>query len=165
MPPGTYAEWLKCFEKFSNGCFGKSEAKILEAGSADFSISMLQQFDRELVVFINMLLKKSVDKFTVRVNQLLEQADTFSVLLLLERLLNDLETVAFYTRLKFLETAQKQAITNQIKTALAAFFSDMILQFSNLQDPGLDSVLYYIKRIDRWIKKNDWSADGKLRRN
>jgi hypothetical protein len=162
LPPETYAEWLKCFEKFSAEHFGKEQAQILQAGNADLSANMSNRFNRDLVAFINTLLKKNVSRFTIRVNYLFEESDLSSVLLLLNRLRNDMEALSFYTELKFIENSQKQAITEQIRAALAAFFLDMTAQFRHRQEPELECVLYYIKRISISIDRFYGSADGKL---
>lgn len=150
-PPGTYQEWLYCFDCIKADRLDEEWVKLLSQGSLQCDPQTLSRFENQLVSLLNVQLGKKIKGFTKKLNQLLECNETEDLTLLFGRFRKDADHCLFFVGLEFLPRDTKDrlsaSVTEQVRKFLQEATGHLRRQAAESGGAALEDALYRIRRI------------------
>jgi hypothetical protein len=150
--PGTYQEWLSCFDYLrESSAVDEGTVELIKNGSFVSSGQMMAAFQTQLMETINTMLNKRVGRFIKDLNRAIEFNELEDIAFLYVKLRNETGKCLFFENLNFLDVGFRRELIDSIKQQVTScwnstlrFLRQQSVEYSN---SGLEDALFLIYRI------------------
>lgn len=149
--PGTYQQWLECFEKLSEKPVADSYICSLKEGTCPGIERVMVPFLERAQDTVNRMLNRSARCCTRLVNEALEDGDFSNMETVLYRNYKEMMRCRFYLNIGFLPQKLLHELDQNTVSEIDRYWEGLKKNFEDLADETGDSniydILYYINRL------------------
>lgn len=155
--PGTYQEWMECLQKFQTEPVYLEELRSLDAGRMERGTYPEDKFQMRVVETVDIMLRKSVKRFSRILNEIMEAGDLEQIPVLCIRLGREMQKCYFYRYIVFLEQTFMDRLDAELNGQISRFWEQELEEIRKLceetEDPGVEEIYFAMKRIRRQTGK------------
>ncbi len=152
-PPESYEEWLACFQRLQERPQDAGELCLrMRLGVfRGVDTPLLPVFQQRILECVNQMLDRTVSRFSIRCQEVLEEGDTAMLDLLFHRLARQIRLALFFRELDFLPDEFRQSTEFSLKERMSEFWKGVIrsLEREALENGSqpLEDALEALRRI------------------
>ena len=147
--PSVYSEWLREFKRMDTALISEEDAALLKSGGLTDSKYCIDNFKRELTLFLEKQLERYFHEMDKAVQQYVEENDCEYLILMIRRYHLEYQRLYFFAELSFLEQSFRDDLKSTLKSKLYQYDNELIAYFNEIAEisDSMSEVSTNIKRL------------------
>lgn len=149
--PSVYSEWIKEFKKMDTAFIGEENAALLRGGSLTDCKYCIDNFKRELTLFLEKQINCYFQEVSSIVQRYVEENDYEYLILMIRRYHLRYQHLYFFAEFDFLDESFRADLQKTLRDKLYRYDNDLITYFNEIAQ-DLDSMGEVSTNIKRLIE-------------
>ena len=127
-PPESYEEWLACFQRLQERPQDAGElcSRMRLGVFRGVDTPLLPVFQQRILECVNRMLERTVTRFSLQCQEVLEEGDTAMLDVLFHRLARQIRLALFFRELEFLPDEFRRSTEISLKERMSEFWNGVI---------------------------------------